>query len=149
MIGIIIYMYTQKVWFAKKINGDIITLTEEEAITHFEQNQIASRMRLEFLGTSDGAKYNAGQKKVQEMVKAKLDEEYSDFMQMDKAGRAMAERSIRESNIEEIRALLDTAFNDELEVAKANGIERPDATVRIKTAGGDRNKILDQMSSMK
>lgn len=142
-------MYTQKVWFAKKTNGDIITLTEEEAITHFEPNQIASRMRLEFLGTSNGAKYNEGQKKVQDMVKLQLTEHYPDFMTMDKAGRAMAENSIRESNIEEIRALLDTALKEEIEVAKANGVERPDASVRIKTAGGDRDKILNQMASMK
>lgn len=138
----------QKVWFAEKQNGEIITLTEEEALTHFEQNQIRNRMMLRFLGTSDGSKYNEGQKRVQEIVMEKIKEAHPEFAGLDRAGKAMVEKEVREENIMEIKQILDDAFKAELEQAKANGVQKPDPNLRIQTRGGNRQKIINQMSSM-
>ena len=115
-----------KVWFAKKLNGDIIFLTELEALIHFEENNIANRMRLEFLGTSDGRTFD---------------------------------RIINEAKLlkgEEREAKVKEAFAEELKVAKANGVQEPDRTLRIitqgesgqKVHGKDREKMLRSMGGM-
>lgn len=95
------------IWFAKKQGGEIITLTEKEALTHFRQNNISQRMKLEFLGTSDGLSYK--QKRAGAM--ARLDEtlpidEYKKLAQ-------------------EVNDDIEKAFNDELEIAKKNGVQQP------------------------
>lgn len=111
-----------KIWFAKKQSGEIIALTELEALTHFESNNIANRMRLHFLGTSDGKVYN------------QLINEAKSLKGQERADK------------------VKEAFDKELEVARANGVEEPDHTLRISTfteagkaTGKERKKILEAM----
>lgn len=113
---------SKKIWFAKKQDGEIIALSELEALTHFEQNNISTRMRLVFIGTSDGKEYD---------------------------------RIINEAKAlpaEERPAKVKEAFEAELAIAKANGVEEPDRTLRIITRSGgekatglERKKIIKSM----
>lgn len=142
-----------KTWFAKKINGEVIPLTEREALTHFEDNNIARRMRLQFLGTSSGEHYKESKNKIKKFIQEKTTEECPDFYKMSVEERNMAQSDIRHKYLDEIKKIQEEAYNAEYEEAIANGVERPDPTLRIITTDGggrqvsgtERNKIISQL----
>jgi len=141
-----------KVWFATKSNGEVIELTEIEALTHFEHNNIAQRMRLQFIGTSDGSKWEAGRKEVSALVRSKREEDYPDYFKLNKEEKNLADFDIQSRFAKDIRVITDKAYADEMAQAKTNGVEQPDKSLRILTKkdGGDatgqaRNQILNSM----
>lgn len=140
----------QKVWFAEKIDGSIINLTEDEALTHFEKNQIASRMRLKFIGTSNGEKYAEGKRKVVAFLDQKMKEDIPEYQTLNELERKVASANVREAYASEVKEITDLAYKEELETAKANGVERPDVSRRIITqstgADASRDKIISNMN---
>ena len=141
-----------KVYFAEKANGEVIELTEMEALTHFEQNNISQRMRLKFLGTSDGSKYQEGKRKVQALLAEKRSVDMPDYMKLNGEERKIADFELRTKYDKEIREITTQAYEDELAQAKTNGVQPPDNSLRIITQrdGGKadpqtRNKILNSM----
>ena len=149
-------MKKQKTWFAEKLNGEIIELTEIEALTHFEQNQIAQRMRLKFLGTSDGSIYYAARQKVQELLIAKRDVDMPEYQTLDAMQRKIADQQLRTSYAKEVKELVDEGYAGELAKAKENGVQKPDSSLRIftttngsnETSADMRNKILGDMGRL-
>jgi len=142
-----------KVWFAKKQNGEIITLTEIEALTHFEKNNIASRMRLSFIGTSNGSKMAEAKVKASVFLDSKIEELYGNYRTMSKEERGVAKLNIQTQFAKELKEIINNGFNEELEQAKKNGVIRPDATLRIITkkdggtaTGLDRQKIINSIA---
>lgn len=134
-----------KIWFAEKNDGTILELTEKEALTHFENNNIAQRMRLRFLGTSDGSKFQEARQKVQQLMAEKRAEQYPDFGMMNAEERKYADYQIQASLRKEIRELLQEGRKAELEQAKANGVQRPDKSLRIITKSDGVDKTRDQI----
>lgn len=142
-----------KVWFAKKQNGEVITLTEIEALTHFERNNIATRMRLSFIGTSDGSKMAEAKLKAGAFMDSKIEEIYTNYRTMSKEERGLAKLNIQEKFAKELKEIIDDGFNQELEQAKSNGVQRPDPTLRIITkkdggnaTGLERQKIINSIA---
>lgn len=143
-----------KTWFAKKRNGDIITLTEREAITHFEDNNIARRMALQFIGTSSGTHFAEARKKVTEFIREKMAEN-PNFSKMGMEERNALQADLRIEHDDTIREMLDAGYEKELEEAKENGVQRPSKFVRVQTMaeGGSgkaspeqRQKILSEIA---
>lgn len=149
-------MNTKKVWFAEKSNGEIIELTEIEALTHFENNNIAQRMRLKFLGTSDGSHYEEARKKVQEFLYTKRQEEVPEYSSLEVEQAKRVNNDLRQQYAKEIKEMVEEGYKAELEAAKANGVQRPDKTLRIITTangkdhaqGSMRQKILGEMGGV-
>lgn len=142
----------RKVWFAEKQNGEVIELTEFEALTHFEHNNISQRMRLKFLGTSDGTKYAEGKERVKTLLDTKRNEEIPEYFKMNAEERKIADYELRTKYAKEIKEITDEAYKAELEQAKLNGVQKPDPSLRIITQkdGGQadpmtRNKIINSM----
>lgn len=122
----------KKVWFARKQNGDVIFMNEIEALTFYEPNNISNRMKLHFLGTSDGAIYHKLMTESMSLPETQTVEGKLTYPRKEKAKEA---------------------FDKELEKAVENGVQRPDASLRIITHSGDgeatgseRAKILESMN---
>jgi hypothetical protein len=146
-----------KVWFAEKQNGEVIELTEIEALTHFENNNVARRMGLRFLGTSDGTKFAEAKLKAKNLVTERLLEAYPTYNRMNLEEKRITSADFRENMSPELRQevkdITDAGYQAELEQAKANGVQRPDASSRIITViegqqavGQSRNKVLGAMN---
>lgn len=144
-------MRKKPVWFAEKANGEVIELTELEALTHFENNNISQRMRLRFLGTSDGSKYAEGKRKVKELLAEKR-KEIPEYYQSNPQEQKLLDFDLRMKYDEEIRAIIKQAYEDELAQAKLNGVQTPDKTLRIitqkngdKASGQVRQQIINSL----
>lgn len=142
-------MKSNAVWFAEKQNGEIIELTEIEALTHFEQNNIAQRMRLKFIGTSDGIHFAEAKNKVQTFLSKKRKEEIPDYLSLDKIQKAQADFNLRAQYEDELSEMVKEGYKKEFEEAKTNGVRRPSSSLRITTAGGmgkgDRSQVLNRL----
>lgn len=132
----------------KKPTGEIIDLKDKEALElYWERNNKSQRMQLTPLGTTDGSAIQEGKQKVQEFIKEKMPE---DAASMDKDVYARTEMDIRQQHKQEIDKIMQDAWNKEVENAKANGITRPSATLRMHTRSKDghsRQEILGAMNS--
>ena len=163
----------KKVWFAEKLDGEIIHLNEKEALIHFQDNNISQRMRLKFLGTSDGKTFSRVLEEGKHM-KEKAEQNREKANSLDAKAR-LAERGGDREQAQEYRdeardlrqeaddllIVAETkpkeAFEAELEIAKQNGVEEPDRTLDIITpriGGGslggevssaERRKIINSM----
>lgn len=111
-------------WFAKKLNGEIIVLTEQEALIHFEDNNISRRMRLQFIGTSSGKHQAEARKKIMQMLVEKRPDNYNG---MKLEAKNLVDQTIRDKNDKEIKAILEEAHQKELEEAEENCVRRPRA----------------------
>lgn len=109
------------IWIARKKDGKLISLTEKEAIIHFKNNNIASRMQLDFIGTSNGSQYIEKKKQLLEENKDKLVYDFD------------------RPQPPEVMNLLDDieqqALEAEAEVAKANGMTQPDRGIDVQVKG--------------
>jgi hypothetical protein len=139
-----------KVWFAEKQNGDIIELSEIEALTHFENNNIAQRMRLRFLGTGDGSKFAEAQQEVQKLMSEQRIEQYPNYGSLNVEEKRYADFQLQDTLRPQIKEILTKGREAELEQAKANGVQKPDPSLRIitKSEGVDasREKIINSMN---
>lgn len=141
------------VYFAEKQNGEIIELTEIEALTHFEQNNVAQRMRLKFLGTSDGSEYKKARRHVQEFLADKRKEDIPEYYSLDPTQAKQADNNLRQQYASEIKAMVDEGYEKELANARQNGVKHPDRSLRVVTTangkdpatGAMRQKILSEM----
>lgn len=113
------------VWFAKKRDGEVIPLSEKEALTHFRSNNIKNRMGLEFIGTSDGAKYRKELAEVEKMIikAGSLPEDEANVLIKDAEKRKRA------------------AFDAEVEIAMANGVRTPDHALDYIVVEGPGNVV--------
>lgn len=102
-------------WIAKKSDETLVALTEKEALTHFKNNNIASRMRLEFIGTSDGKTY--AQKRTELM------EEHQEELQQLKGN---GEQPVSPKFLDLLNRIEQEALGAEAEVARVNGVTTPD-----------------------
>lgn len=142
-----------KIWFAEKQNGEIIELTEREALLHFEDNNVSRRMRLRFLGTSNGDHYRDSKKKMNQFIIEKAHEEVDNFSSLDPEEKNAAYADIRVKYKKELKEIQQAGYNAELEEAKANGVQRPDKSLHIVTSNGnggqassrDRQIILKEL----
>ena len=135
-------------WIAEKQDGEIIVLTEREALIHFESNNISNRMRLRFLGTTTGPNTKEAQKKIGELVAANRPENYP---QLEKGQQNLVNSQIRAKFQVEIKKLLDDALAADIEDAKKNGVKQPNKSLRIHTMSQDghsREAILQNMQGM-
>ena len=141
---------SNKIWFAEKQNGEIIELSELEALTHFESNNISQRMRLRFLGTGDGTEFNKAVNKVKTFMKEKVNNEYPDYNMLNVEERRLADFRVQEGYKKEIKEILSEGRKAELEQAKINGVQQPDKTLRIITkadgAKASRDEIIRNMN---
>ena len=132
-------------WHAEKQNGEVIVLTESEALIHFEKNNISQRMRLRFLGTSSGKAQVEARKQIGKLIDSFRP---SDYAQNKKEEQNVINSSIRDEHTDEIKVIIEEATRLELEEAKANGVIRPDASLHYHTpdaSGLARKKILNEM----
>ena len=140
---------SNNVWFAEKQNGEIIELSELEALTHFESNNISQRMRLKFLGTGDGSKFKEATDKVKALMEERRAEEYPNYMSLNIEEKRLADFRIQDAYKPQIKEILEEGRKAELEQAKINGVKQPDKTLRIITratgANASRNEILSNM----
>lgn len=138
-----------KVWFAEKQNGEILMLSELEALTHFEDNNVSRRMRLRFLGTGDGSKYEEARTKVQTLMAEKRSEMYPNYGMLNQEEKKYADFQVQANLREQIKEIMDDGYKAELEQAKANGVKKPDESLRIITKGvgtsATRDDILNSM----
>lgn len=141
-------MQNELFWIAKKQDGDILVLTEREALTHFEKNNISGRMRLQFLGTTDGGATKRARQEIQEIIKAGRPENY---YSLDDGGKNLADYNTRLQHQEEIKKKLDDALQEDIEDAKKQGVKQPRKDLRIHTRSTDghsRNQILSAIGGM-
>jgi len=134
-----------KIWFAEKQDGNIIELSEMEALTHFESNNISQRMRLRFLGTGDGTVYNKAVLQVKELMKLKRDEIYPDYAILNPEERKLADFKLQDMHRPEIREILNQGKKDELEQAKLNGVKQPDKKLRYVVKASDSGASRDEI----
>lgn len=135
-------------WIAEKQDGEIIALTEREALTHFENNNIANRMRLRFLGVTDGKNTKKADQQIKDIIKQHRPD---DFAQMERADQNIVDHQIRMEHSKEIKKLREEAFEKDIEDAKENGVKRPRKDLHIHTISKDghsRKEILGGMQGM-
>lgn len=120
-------------WIAKKSDGTIVSLTEKEALTHFKSNNVASRMRLEFVGTSDGTTYAKKRRELMEKHKEELQRLKGDNINV----------PVSIPFVKKLNDIEQEALQAEAEVAKENGITQPDKglDVLIQGEGVDNAKM--------
>lgn len=141
-------MQNKLFWVAKKQDGEIVVLTEKEALTHFERNNISTRMRLQFLGTTSGEHTANAQQKIKDIIKAGRPDNYH---LMEDGDRNLADHRTRIEHSQEIKELLDEALQKDVEDAKKSGVKQPRKDLRIHTRSTDghsRNQILQAMGGM-
>lgn len=142
----------KQTWWAEKANGDIIDLTEIEALTHFEDNNISRRMRLRFIGTSSGKHQEEAKEKIRQLIIENRPDNFQSFVGEDgQAQKNLIDAEIRADHAAEIREILAEAKSKELEEAKQNGVKRPDKSLRVSTkANGEygREETLRAMGNM-
>lgn len=135
-------------WIAENQQGEIITLTEREALTHFERNNIANRMRLRFLGTTDGKNTIESKENIKKLI---VENRPESFGQMTKEDQNITDAQIRAEHSEEIGQMLQEAMDKDIEDAKANGVKQPRQSLKIhtkSTEGHSRQEILNSMNGM-
>lgn len=135
-------------WHAEKNNGEIIVLTEKEALIHFEKNNISQRMRLRFIGTSSGKHQAEAKQKIKQII---IDNRPKDFNGLKPEEKNLVDFDIREAHDEEIKQIIKEAGEKELEEARQNGVKTPDKSLHIHTRSTDghsRNEILDTAKGM-
>lgn len=97
-------------WIAKKENGELISLTEQEALIQRKDNNISRRMSLQFIGVSDGSAFK------KEMLKAMAIEKEAELLEGVEAKK----------KLKEAEDLRKNAMVKEAELAKENGMQEPD-----------------------
>lgn len=134
-------------WHAEKQNGEIIVLTEREALIHFEKNNIAQRMRLRFLGTSSGQHQKEAKNRI---IKEIMEPNYPDtYGQMSREEKNVVDQDIRFEHQDEIRAILKEAQEKELEEARKNGVKQPRKDLHIHTRSNDGHSREEILGAMK
>lgn len=121
-----------------------MVLTEREALTQFENNNISSRMRLKFIGTTTGKATEEAKEEVTKLIDAERPENYAS---MEKEHQARTDFNIRQQKADEIKKIKDDAFQKDLEEAKENGIKQPRKSLHIHTmsdTGHSRDEILNE-----
>lgn len=126
-------------WIAEKQNGEIIALSETEALTHFERNNRSQRMRLKFIGVTDGKHQEEAKKEIQKMVTELRPEGYN---LQSKEQQKLIDYHNRTKIQDDAKVLLDEAFKKEIEEARKNGVKPPRQSLHWSTPRGDRDKIL-------
>ena len=132
-------------WIAKKQNGEIITLSEREALVHSERNNISQRQRLEFIGVCSGDHQEEAKKKIKELVVSMRPE---DYYSLDENQQKLIDYRNRQSINKEAKALIDEAFEKEIEEAKTNGYKPPRKSLHFHTPRGRRAEILSKSGNM-
>lgn len=135
-------------WHAQKDNGEIIVLTEREALVHFEKNNIAQRMRLRFIGTSSGKAQKEAKQKITQIVDSYRPKDYASLAPEEKN---VVDMEIRLDHKEEIDQIIKEAEQQELEEAKSNGVRTPDKSLHVHTRSTDghsRDEILGAAKGM-
>lgn len=136
-------------WHAENYKGEIIVLTEREALIHFERNNVSQRMRLRFLGTSTGNHQKEAKKKIGELINAHRPDNYASYKREE---QNVIDFNIREEHKAELTAILDEAGRLELEEAKATGVKQPRKSLHIhtpRTGEYSRDQIISSMGGMK
>lgn len=135
-------------WHAKKDNGEIIVLTEREALVHFERNNISQRMRLQFIGTSSGKHQEEAKKKISQLIDKHRPDDYP---RMNKEEKSLTDHHIRLEHQEELEKIIKEAGDKELEEAKQNGVKTPRKSLHVHTMSKDghsREEILESAKGM-
>ncbi len=132
-------------WFAKKQDGEIIELTEREALMMTENNNVARRMRLQWIGTSTGQHQEAGKAKIHDIIK---NGRTPDYFQKTDEDKALHDHNTRLEHRDEINAIRKEAYDKELEEAKSTGFIPPRKELHIHTPQGNRDKLVKEVSSM-
>jgi len=130
-------------YFAKKPNGEEIVLTEREALIHSENNNVAQRMRLYFIGACKGTHTAEAKKEIQQMIAEKRP---ADYARMSKEDKNVTDAGIREELSDEIAEKMEAAHKADREEAEKNGFIPPSKALHIHTPRGDRQKIMSEMS---
>ena len=134
----------KKYWFAKKLNGEVIILTEKEALTHWEDNNISRRMRLSFIGTSDGSIYNKAMEEAKDIPETGLiNREWDELPQekkdkWTKYGNDPKDWKGEKGNPR--KEFLKQKLEEEMEQARKNGVDTPNKLLNIMTPRGEKDE---------